>query len=218
MNNNHLDEPLALFGGTFDPVHYGHLRCADEARQKLGLNKLYLLPAGSPVHRTSPRATSEQRLEMLQLAQVEFPNLAIDSRELTRSGPSYMVDTLREVRSLFPQRSVCLLIGQDAANRLHSWHEWEQLFSLANIVVLSRPGESEEYRHDLTRKIHNRLVTEVHDLAHAAADCVLQLQVSPVDISSTSIQSMMRLGRSPKSMMPDSVLNYIEENRLYLPV
>jgi nicotinate-nucleotide adenylyltransferase len=218
MNNNHLDEPLALFGGTFDPVHYGHLRCADEARQKLGLSKLYLLPAGNPVHRTVPRATSEQRLEMLQLAQVEFPNLAIDNRELTRSGPSYMVDTLREVRSLFPQRSVCLLIGQDAANRLHSWHEWEQLFSLANIVVLSRPGESEEYRHDLTNKIHNRLVTEVDDLAHAAAGCVLQLQVSPVDISSTSIQSMMRLGRSPKSMMPDSVLNYIEENRLYLPV
>lgn len=217
MNKNNLDEPLALFGGTFDPVHYGHLRCADEARQKLALSQLYLLPAGNPVHRASPRATPAQRLEMLQLAQVEFPSLAIDSRELHRSGPSYMVDTLRELRSIFPQRSVCLLIGQDAANRLHEWHEWEQLFSLANLVILTRPGENADYRHDLAKKINKRLVTEVQEIASSSAECVLQLQVSPVDISATTIQSMMRLGRSPKSMMPDSVLHYIEENRLYLP-
>ena len=217
MNNNNLDEPLALFGGTFDPVHYGHLRCADEARQKLGLSQLYLLPAGNPAHRSTPRATPDQRLEMLQLAQAEFPALAIDCRELRRSGPSYMVDTLREIRSIFPQRPVYLLIGQDAANRLHQWHEWEQLFSLANLVILTRPGESEDYRHDLGKKIHNRQVIEVQELSNMPADRVLNLQVSPVDISATSIQSMMRLGRSPKSMMPDSVLNYIDENRLYLP-
>lgn len=217
MNNQFPDEPLALFGGTFDPVHYGHLRCADEARQKLGLQQLFLLPSGTPAHRATPQATADQRLAMLQLAQAEFPALGIDSRELHRSGPSYMVDTLRELREEFPHRSLLLLIGQDAANRLHTWHQWEQLFSLANLVILSRPGESEDYRHDLARKILDRLVTGVQELANSPAGQVLQLQVSPVDISATTIQSMMRLGRSPKSMMPVSILNYIDENRLYSP-
>jgi nicotinate-nucleotide adenylyltransferase len=217
MNNIQLDEPLALFGGTFDPVHYGHLRCADEARQKLGLKQLYLLPSGTPAHRATPQASPGQRLEMLQLARAEFPALAIDSRELRRSGPSYMVDTLQELRTEFPTRSLLLLIGQDAANRLHTWHQWERLFSLANLVILTRPGENEDYRHDLAKKIQNRLVTQVQDLADSPANHILQLQVSPVDISATTIQSMMRLGRSPKSMVPDSVLNYIDENRLYSP-
>ncbi|NOR20362.1 MAG: nicotinate-nucleotide adenylyltransferase [Xanthomonadales bacterium] len=217
MNQNNLDEPLALFGGTFDPVHYGNLRCAEEARQKLGLDQLFLLPAGNPAHRATPQATPEQRLDMLQLAQLEFPALSIDDRELRRSGPSYMVDTLREIREEFPQRSLLLLIGQDAANRLHKWHEWEQLFSLTNLVILTRPGESEDYRHDLANKIQNRLLTEVEELKNSQADGVLQLRVSPVEISATTIQSMMRLGRSPKSMMPDSILNYIDENRLYSP-
>lgn len=217
MNNQFPDEPLAFFGGTFDPVHYGHLRCADEARQKLGLQQLYLLPSGTPAHRPTPRATADQRLEMLQLAQAEFPALGIDSRELRRSGPSYMVDTLRELREQFPHRSLLLVIGQDAANRLHTWHQWEQLFSLANLVILTRPGESEDYRRDLARKIQDRLVSEVQELANLPAEQVLQLQVSPVDISATTIQSMMRLGRSPKSMMPASILNYIDEKRLYAP-
>ena len=96
--------PLALLGGTFDPVHYAHLRCADEARIKLGLEVLYLLPAGTPPHRASPQASKPQRLEMLQLALTEFPQLQIDTRELERDGPSYMVETLQDLRNEFPQR------------------------------------------------------------------------------------------------------------------
>jgi len=217
MNNNFTEEPLALFGGTFDPVHYGHLRCADEARQKLGLENLYLLPSGTPAHRDEPRATANQRLDMLLLAQGEFPSLAIDERELLRSGPSYMVDTLQELRAENAGRSVLLLIGQDAANRLHTWYRWEELFELANLVILTRPNEIEEYRHDLANKISKRLVTSVPELVNSEANNVLQLQVSPIDISATTIQSMMRLGRSPKSMIPDAILEYIDENALYLP-
>jgi len=217
MNNNFTEEPLALFGGTFDPVHYGHLRCADEARQKLNLERLYLLPAGNPAHRATPQATADQRLDMLQLAQSEFPALAIDSRELRRSGPSYMVDTLRELREENPQRSLLLLLGQDAANRLHKWNRWEELFELANLVILTRPNEVEDYRHDLANKMADRLVPTVSELHDVAANKVLQLQVSPIDISATTIQSMMRLGRMPKSMTPEAVYRYIEENQLYSP-
>ena len=210
-------EPLALFGGTFDPVHYGHLRCADEARQKLKLRQLFLLPSGTPVHRVSPAASTTQRLEMLHLAQQEFPSLAIDSREMDRGGPSYMVDTLQELRNEYPHRSLLLLVGQDAANRLHTWHEWEQLFELSNLVILTRPGETFEYRHDLELEIENRQVLQVEELTSSEYGRVLQLQVSPVDISATTIQSVMRLGRSPKSMLPALVMEYVVRNRLYLP-
>ena len=128
---DHPIEALAVFGGTFDPVHYGHLRCANEVRQKLALKNLYLLPAGTPAHRETPLATAGQRLKMLQLALPEFPYLRVDDREIRRSGPSYMVDTLRELRTEFPQRPILLLIGQDAANHLHTWFKWEMLFAFA---------------------------------------------------------------------------------------
>ena len=212
-----FDEPLALFGGTFDPVHYGHLRCADEARQKLGLNKLYLLPVGTPPHRKPPQATTRQRLEMLHLAQAEFPQLEIDDRETRRSGPSYMVDTLQELRTEFPQTPLLLLIGQDAANHLHSWFHWEQLFELTHIVILTRPGAKAEYRSDLARQMQRRVSADVQALCHSDAGGVLYLQVASIDVSATSIKSIMRLGRSPRSMLPGAVLDYINENQLYLP-
>ena len=215
--NQSFDEPLALFGGTFDPVHYGHLRCADEARQKLGLNNLYLLPAGTPPHRGTPQATTKQRLEMLQLAQSEFSQLKIDDRETRRNGPSYMVDTLEELRTELPQKPLLLLIGQDAANHLHSWFHWEQLFELAHIVILTRPGAKAEYRSDLARKIQRRLSTDVQSLNHSVAGKVLYLEVTSIDVSATSIKSIIRLGRSPQSMLPSVVLDYINENQLYLP-
>lgn len=210
-------QPRALFGGTFDPVHYGHLRCADEARQKLGLKNLYLLPAGMPPHRKPPQATAKQRLEMLRLAQQEFPLLEIDERETRRSGPSYMVDTLQELRTEFIQQPLLLLIGQDAANHLHSWFHWQQLFELAHIVILTRPGAQAEYRSDLARQIQRRLVTDVQSLCRSEVGGVLYLEVASIDVSATSIKSIIRLGRSPQSMLPGAVLDYINENQLYLP-
>ena len=121
------DEPIALLGGTFDPVHYGHLRVAEEARQKLELDRLYLLPSGQPPHRRTPGADTRQRLQMLKLALAEFPELALDDRETRRPGPSYMIDTLADIRRDSAARPLMLLIGQDAANQLHTWYEWRQL-------------------------------------------------------------------------------------------
>jgi nicotinate-nucleotide adenylyltransferase len=211
-----LSEPLALFGGTFDPVHYGHLRCADEARRKLALKTLTLMPAGSPPHRRAPRTTARQRLEMLYLAQQEFPRLAIDDREIRRDGPSYMVDTLQELRNEFPHRPIMLLIGQDAANLLHTWYQWEQLFELAHIVILTRPGSKAEYRQDAAKQIQPRLESDLQKLMHSKVGLVLPLEVQSIDISATTIKSIIRLGRSVKTMLPGPVLDYINENKLYL--
>jgi nicotinate-nucleotide adenylyltransferase len=209
-------EPLALFGGTFDPVHFGHLRCADEVRQKLNLKELYLLPAGTPVHRQTPQATVGQRLEMLQLAQLDFPGLLIDDREIRRTGPSYMVDTLHELRAEYPQRSLILIIGQDATNLLHTWFKWEQLFALAHIVILTRPGSRLEYQELVASRINRHLSSEIQDLRNSTAGTVLNLDVTALDISSTRIKSLIRRGQAPHSMLPASVLNYINKNHLYV--
>lgn len=208
-------EPLALLGGTFDPVHYAHLRCADEARVKLGLETLCLLPAGNPVHRRSPQASKSQRLKMLQLAIEEFPNLQVDSRELNRDGPSYMVDTLRELRHKFPRRPLLLLIGQDAANQLHGWHQWKDLFELAHIVIMTRPGKAPAYPSELAQQMEPRWLTDVRIMLKSEAGSVLALQVTAIDICATTIKTMIGLGRSPRTMLPEPVLDYIYQQGLY---
>jgi len=210
------DEPIALFGGTFDPVHYGHLRCADEVRQKLGLNKLYLLPAGSPPHRDMPAATVKQRMEMLQLARQEFPQLLIDDRETRRSGPSYMVDTLMEIRSSLAGRPLLLLIGQDAANQLHTWFQWERLFELSHIIILTRPGVPTGYPPELAKQVQRRSGSDVQELLKSEAGIVLHMEVESIDISATRIKQILRSGGLPESMLPAAVLEYINKNRLYL--
>jgi nicotinate-nucleotide adenylyltransferase len=215
--NHSLTGPLALLGGTFDPIHYGHLRVADEARQKLNLKILYLLPAGHPPHRQTPSATVLQRLEMLHLAQQEFPQLMIDDRETRRTGPSYMVDTLQELRKEFPQRPLLLLVGQDAANELHGWSRWQQLFALTHLVILTRPGAKADYRQDVAKQIQQRSVTDQQVMLGKEAGSVYELEVESIDISATIIKSIIRLGRSPGSMLPAAVLEYINANRLYLP-
>jgi len=209
-------EALALFGGTFDPVHYGHLRCADEVRRILGLTELYLLPAGSPPHRGAPVASVEQRLEMLHLAGRMFPSLKVDDRETRRDGPSYMVDTLREIRSDNEGRSVVLLVGQDAANLLHTWFQWERLFELANILILTRPGSQSDYTAEVTEQVQVRSVPDVQALIKSSAGSVFHLQVESIDISASEIKRIIRSGRYPESMLPAAILDYVRRNGLYL--
>lgn len=211
----HTLEPLTLLGGTFDPVHYGHLRCAEEARQKLAVKTVSLLPAGQPAHRAMPQATCAQRLEMLRLAIEEFPHLQIDCRELDRAGPSYMVDTLKSIREQWPQRPLHVLVGQDAVNHLDSWYQWLELFELANIVILTRPSADVSYSRELGDQINQRQIDTVAALNSSPAGAVMPLQVAAIDISATMIKSIIRLGRTPKGMMPSAVWTYILENELY---
>ena len=213
---NVATEPLALFGGTFDPVHYAHLRCADETGEKLGLETIYLLPAGCPPHRAKPQASNKQRLEMLQLALAEFPRLRIDPRELYREGPSYMVDTLQELRLEFPLRPLLMIVGQDAANYLQTWHRWQTLFDLAHIVILTRPGEAAKYQPQLARQMEQRRQTDMQAMISTAAGGVWDLEVTAIDISATMIKRMVHLGRSPRAMLPLPVLDYINDQGLYL--
>lgn len=209
-----LTEPLAIFGGTFDPVHYAHLKCAEQARRTLELETLYLLPAGDPPHKTTPFTTAVQRLEMLHLARAEFPTLDIDDRELRRDGPSFMVDTLAELRADHPQRPLLFLLGQDSLNKLHVWYQWRRLFELAHIVTFPRPNIEPNYEPELAHEIDRRQ-TDRQSVLTSPAGGFLYLDLELIDISATAIQEKLRRGASPAGMSPGKVLAYIEKNGLY---
>jgi nicotinate-nucleotide adenylyltransferase len=219
---------VAVFGGTFDPVHYGHLRAALEAMEMLGLEELRMMPAGDPPHRADTLATAAQRLEMLQLAVRVCPGLRVDDREVRRSGPSFMVDTLTEIRGEIGEAPLLLLIGQDAANALDSWHRWRDLFGLAHLVVMRRPDAQEpkagagkrdsrlQCRGELRAELDQRRVDQVTRLHQSASGCVLTLEITQLDISSTFIRELIAGGRSPRFLMPEEVIGYILQRQLYV--
>lgn len=204
-----------LLGGTFDPVHFGHLRAAVEAAEKLGLDDLRLLPAGLPPHRAHPVASAVQRLDMLRLAIAHCPGLQVDDREVRRPGPSFMVDTLETFRSETGDSPLLLLVGQDAANELDTWHRWRDLFDLAHLVVMRRPDAHFSCRAELSAQIERRRVDGPERLRDAAGGYVLSLEITQLDISSTFIRELFAAGHSPRFLMPDEVIDYVRQQRLY---
>lgn len=206
---------IGIFGGTFDPVHHGHLRAALEAKELLGLEDFRMLPAGNPALRSSTGASSAHRLAMLRLAISSCPGFSIDDREIARAGKSYMVDTLREIRSESGDAPLLLIIGQDAANGLDSWHEWRSLFSLAHLVIMHRPGSAVSWAGELREFMEGRLTDQVRELKESSAGRVLPLAVTQLAISSTGIREMLSSGLSPRYLLPDQVIDYIFEKQLY---
>ena len=206
---------VALLGGTFDPVHFGHLRAALEAQELLGSNDFRLLPAGTPPHRGAPSADASHRLAMLELAVARHPQLSVDDRETRRSGYSWMTDTLDEIRREEGDKPLILLIGQDAANGLDTWHRWERLFGLCHLVVMRRPDSGIAYSSVLRCEMEKREISTVDRLAREPAGSVLPLEITQLEISSTSIREILADGRSPGFLMPESVIDYIHRNRLY---
>jgi nicotinate-nucleotide adenylyltransferase len=207
---------IGLFGGTFDPVHYGHLRAALEAREKLMLKDFRLLPAGTPPHRSNTVASAEQRLAMLRLAVPEHSGFRIDDREIRREGNSYMVDTLREIREESGDDvPLILMVGKDAANALETWHEWRMIFELAHLVIMRRPESRLGWSGELAQQLQNRRVRDPEQLRERAAGRVLPLEVTQLAISSTDIRNQLLAGRSPRYLLPDKVIEYIEQNQLY---
>ena len=203
---------IGIFGGTFDPIHFGHLRSASEVKLKLDLEALYLVPAASPPHRPSPVATSDQRMAMLELALIEFPELEADDRELRRGGTSYTVDTLQAYRAEYPLASLALLMGVDAFGGIESWHQWQRLPELAHIIVMQRPGWEPEKLNDWAAV---RTASSVTELASSPAGKFLFYPVAPQAISATEIRRALVERRSVSDLLPSSVLDYIQQNHIY---
>ncbi len=210
-----LTAPIGIFGGTFDPIHYGHLRVALEAFEALPLAELRFLVARQPPHRDTPSVTAEQRLALLQQAVAEQPGFVVDARELHRSGPSYTVDTLASLRAEWPTTPLCLLIGRDAFGALHRWSRWQQLFELAHIVVLTRPGNWPELSPELSAEVTTRQLPTAQALQHQLAGGLWFQAVTPLAISATHIRALLAAGRSPRYLMPDAVYTTIVTQGLY---
>ena len=193
--------PLAIFGGTFDPVHIGHLSVAWEASELLDAD-VHLMPAAVPPHRPPPTASADQRMAMLRAALQGQSRLTLDGRELQRTGPSYTVDTLSELRAEQGDRSLILLIGADAFAGLPSWHRWREIFDAAHIGVLSRPGIESTLPEVLGQAVEGRRVTSPGVLHDCAAGKVIELAVTPLEISATHIRELLAAGRDPRYLLP----------------
>jgi nicotinate (nicotinamide) nucleotide adenylyltransferase len=208
-------KPIGIFGGTFDPIHFGHLRTAFELLQALRLTEMRFMPAGNPPHRDTTGASAEQRLAMVQAATKDQPGFVVDDREIRREGLSYSVDTMRTLRADFPDRSLCLIVGMDAFLGLPKWHQWRELLELAHLVVAHRPGWRAPSMEPLGELLVDRGTGRIGDLHESRAGCIYIHAVTQLEISSTELRKMIAAGRDPRYLMPDAVRAIIEETGCY---
>ena len=206
---NHSLAGIGLLGGTFDPIHYGHLRTALDVQQALGLSSVRLIPLKTPPHRDAPEASGEQRAAMIKTAIHDVPCLEIDTRELERNGTSYTVETLDSLRIEHPATPLYLLIGSDAFLQFPDWNRPDDILGLAHLVVMQRPKEREPDHYG------ERVVDAPSMLASEPAGLILFQQVTQLDISATAIRRMVAEGISPRFLLPDGVLEIIIRDGLY---
>lgn len=207
---------LAIFGGTFDPIHIGHLRSAIEVRGLLACDELRFIPCHQPPHRAEPAATSAQRLRMLELALAGEAGLAIDAREIKRDGPSYTIDTLSELRAeVGVDCALYLILGMDAFAALDTWQRWRELLDLAHIVVMQRPENTLLERGVVAELLRERRV-DIEALQHSPHGSIALVQLTPLPISATAIRALVRAKRSPRYLLPDAVWQFIRDHDLYV--
>jgi len=210
-----MSEPIGLFGGTFDPIHYGHLRTAFELWQQLKLTQVRFLPTGNPPHREVPLASAELRLEMVRAAVAGQSAFVVDDREIRREGRSYSVDTLLDLRREFPERSLCLILGMDAFLGMPEWHRWHEIFELAHVVVAHRPGWKAPITGPLGEVMVDRGTGSIRELHANRAGRVLVQAVTQLEIASTDLRQLILSGRDLRYLVPDAVREIVLRTGCY---
>ena len=200
---------IGVNGGTFDPIHFGHLRPALEVLEACGLDQMRFVPCHQPVHRGQPQVSAQDRLEMVRRAIDGVPEFVLDSREIDRGGPSYMVDTLSSLHADFPGATLVLMMGQDAFAAFDRWHDWRGILRRAALVVTQRP--------DVSARVPESLRPYLYEgpLAALAPGQVGFLAVTQLAISATDIRSRLLAGKRVNYLLPQTVLDYIEQKGLY---
>jgi len=201
--------PVGLFGGMFDPIHYGHLRTAHELHELLSLERLVFLPAGDPPHRAAPLADAATRLAMLRAAVAEDPRFAVDDRELRRPGPSYTILTLEEMRAERGAQPIVLIMGMDAYAGIGSWHRAGELAGLAHIVIALRPHAALPTEGLGARLLRDRRCADPARLAATPAGHVLVTENTQLDLSSSAVRAVIAAGRDPRYLMPEAARRII---------
>jgi nicotinate-nucleotide adenylyltransferase len=207
---------VGVLGGTFNPVHYGHLRSALELVQSLGLEQLRLMPSAVPPHREAPTCSATHRAAMVGLAVAGEPRLACDSRELQRPGKSYTIDSLMDIRrELDAGQSLCLVMGCDAVLSIDTWHRWQELLDWVHIVVIARPGWHLPQAGVVAQWLESHRLASVDALRQKAAGGIIIEELRPLAISSTEIRDLLAAGQSARYLLPEAVLDYIKTHNLY---
>ena len=205
-----MNKLIGILGGTFDPVHYGHLRPALDIMQQVGLSEVRFIPNRTPPHRNAPTLTDQQRAELVKLAIADTPNFVLDERELQREGPSYMVDTLQSLKNDFPDDRLCLIMGMDAFNGLPQWHRWQSILKLCHIIVSARPGaELADFASQMP--VSSYLNDEPQSLIQRPAGQILLQSVTQLDISASQIRSLLSSGQSTQYLLPETVRDKLEQ-------
>jgi nicotinate-nucleotide adenylyltransferase len=207
--------PIGIFGGTFDPIHYGHLRTALELKVLLDLAAVHFVPCANPPHRTMPMTDGRLRLRMVEAAIRGEAGFVADDRELARAGVSYTIDTLQSFRAELGGRSLCLLLGMDAFLGLPEWHRWQELTTLAHIVVAHRPGWRALTTGVLGELLEERGAKNVAEIATLPAGRIHVQPVTQLEISSTDLRDSLRARRDPQFLVPDSVREIILDTECY---
>jgi len=205
---------IGLFGGTFDPIHDGHLRSALEIQEKLLLDEIRLIPCNHPPLKPEPLASAIHRINMIRLAIQKTPFI-LDDIELKRAGPSYSVETLKIFRDRYPDASLCMIVGVDAFLNLPSWHQWEKLIQLSNIVVMYRGGYQMPVTGVMFEFLNKHLLTANQDIRSYTAGYIVELKTTELNMSGTEIRDLIKRERDPRFLLPESVWAYIQSNELY---
>ncbi|ESP94054.1 MULTISPECIES: nicotinate-nucleotide adenylyltransferase [Pseudoalteromonas] len=206
---------IALFGGTFDPIHLGHINMAKQCLKELSLTSVSFMPNATPVHKKGPSIATEHRLAMLKLATKEESRFNIDTREITRTEPSYTVLTLQELRAEYPNTPIAFLMGMDSFNSLSSWYQWQTITQLCHIVVYARPGDKLTPCSQLAQYLEQAKITCPDSLHLVQAGKCYFLSGEPFSAASSEIRTVIKSGQSVEPWLPESVITYINKNKLY---
>lgn len=208
-------QAIGILGGTFDPIHHGHLRLALELYESLGLSKVHVIPCYQPVHRKMPVASPEQRLAMVTCAIKDEPALYADAREIHRKNPSYMIDTILEMREEMPEARLCLMVGIDAFLGFASWHRWKDILNEAHIVVAHRPQYQLPATGTIADLLKERLQQDPAYIHEHKAGKILLRPITQLEISASDIRKQIAMGRNPRYLLPDSVYDHIIQQGTY---
>ncbi|WP_231880940.1 nicotinate-nucleotide adenylyltransferase [Halothiobacillus diazotrophicus] len=201
---------LGILGGTFDPIHLGHLRLAEEVREALSLDRVHFVPAAVPPHRPQPALSAEVRLELVRAAVAENPQFVLDDRELRRQGASYTIDTLQDFHATHPDHHRVLILGMDAFNGLKQWHRWSELLEWAHIAVATRPGAPLA---DAAAQLLDDHALPLEQFRRQRGGGIIRIEITRLDISATAIRAALDAGRSVRYLVPECLLNPL--NRHY---
>lgn len=210
-----FSKPIGILGGTFDPIHLGHLRMGIELYENLNLSKIHIIPCYQPVHRNPPIASTQSRLAMVQCAVQDEDVFYVDAREIHRQGPSYAIDTLIDLRNEMPNTPLCLLVGIDAFLGFTTWHRYQEILALCHIVVAHRPHYQLPTTGLIAELMKERLQNTVESIHQNLAGIILFRPITALEISASDIRNQIAAGKNPRYLIPDQVYSYIKQHAIY---